>query len=117
MAEGQPATQTPIAPKRGRGRPRVWWQQLPPVRLHRALATRLERRLMLLEVRTGFRNLSSYIRRALSTQLDLDDAVDRKAKRAQARAEREKEAASRGGLGGGRRTTDALSPTIPPSAD
>lgn len=82
MVGSKPGPPPQLVKKKNKGgRPRVWSKILPPIRVRRELFARLERRLMLIQARTGIRNLSDYMRLALVGQLDSDDKEDRKTKR------------------------------------
>jgi len=79
MAEKLPPKPPEVIPPRNKGgRPRVWSRLLPPIRVRRDLFVRLERRMGLIQARTGKRNVSEYMRRALVRKLDEDDAVENK---------------------------------------
>jgi len=79
MAEKLPPKPSEVIPPRNKGgRPRVWSRLLPPIRVRRDLFVRLERRMGLIQARTGKRNFSEYMRRALVRKLDEDDAVENK---------------------------------------
>jgi hypothetical protein len=58
------------------GRPRTGHASIPAVRLPRALFVRLERRLLLIELKTGMKNVSKFVRQALIEKLNREDARD-----------------------------------------
>lgn len=60
------------------GRPRTWSRALPAVRLPGELYFRLERRLLLIQSKTGMKNLSKFVREAIEKYLDYFDDCDRR---------------------------------------
>ncbi len=73
---------TTTAPQKGRrGPPSTGHRSISSIRLPKELYARLERRLALIQERTGIRNLSKYLRDALTKKLDADDHDDRAGKR------------------------------------
>ncbi len=68
---------TTTAPQKGRRGPRpTGHRSISSIRLPKELYARLERRLALIQARTGIRNLSKYLRDAIAKNLDDDDADD-----------------------------------------
>ncbi len=75
--------------KRLPGRPRTWGQ-LVSFRLPRAIAVRLERRLLLLQAKSGMKNRTKFILESLEKNLDAYDQADKQRPREKPKSQREK---------------------------
>jgi len=60
------------------GRPKTGHRNIPAVRLPKDLFFRLERRMALIAAKTGYQNMSKFVRESIKEKLDALDAVDRR---------------------------------------
>jgi hypothetical protein len=76
---------TAATPRRNKGgRPKTGHRALPAVRVPPDLFFRLERRIALINSKTGYQNVSKFVRQSISDRLDALDLLDKKKSKSKA---------------------------------